>query len=322
MQNEILKYIKKNKYIEFPSLQEKFNLSYKETKSIIDDLISNGTLVFDSGVKYSYKESSVSTSEEIENASECNKIDLETKQRLSYRDYLEKRRQELIKQLENSTKDEKDDNINSFEISDEVLRIKVLQYCFKTNQVSIARIQNYFCMGFSRACKIVFWMEKMGYISEGNSIQQRKILISQEELDKLLAKYNIEKSNETVDLSDKKDDSEKKANVVDLRPILIKCFEKGLEVKSNSENYVLKLNGKLEIEIKFVKEDDKLILSDGGKTILKTKKRYSVVEKILENFEPVTLKSDEICIDVENPDDTLMSLLILYSAIDAVVKMN
>lgn len=321
MKEEILNYIEHNKYIEVPILQDKFNLSYKEARNIIDELIANNTLAFDSGVKYSYVGKSTSSSDNIENRVEIQNTDSEEERLAIRRKYLEERRQELLKRLQAETKDdEENDGIDFLSDSDEELRLKALQFCVEKERASATLLQHVFSIGFARACKLLFWMEKMGYISKGDNFHPRKILISQEELDELLVKKHMKENDESDNYNE--DDIEQNDNVVDLRPILVKCFEQGLQVKSDTENYILGLNEELAIELKFVKDGSALVLSDGGKTISKTKKRSLVVKKILKNFAPVELKSKEICITVESPRGVLMALLILYSAIDAVMKMD
>ena len=53
----IMDYILRQKMIEVPAVQNKFSLSYREMKTIIDELIEDEKLKFLSGVAYSVKES-------------------------------------------------------------------------------------------------------------------------------------------------------------------------------------------------------------------------------------------------------------------------
>ena len=49
---EIIAYVKENRYAEPARLQKKFGISYVEATSIIDELVSRGTLVYAGGVRY------------------------------------------------------------------------------------------------------------------------------------------------------------------------------------------------------------------------------------------------------------------------------
>ena len=58
--NAIINDIKANNGAEIAVLQQKFNISYKEAKIVIDELVAKGTLVFESGLKYSYAKNRIS----------------------------------------------------------------------------------------------------------------------------------------------------------------------------------------------------------------------------------------------------------------------
>ncbi len=51
---EVIKYCKDSKGVTIPGLQVKYGLTYKETKSIVDKLITEGELAYDGGIKYNY----------------------------------------------------------------------------------------------------------------------------------------------------------------------------------------------------------------------------------------------------------------------------
>ncbi|MDE6060860.1 MAG: hypothetical protein K2G31_05260, partial [Clostridia bacterium] len=49
---QIVSYISKSDSVEIPALQMEFGLSYKEAKSVVDELIQKGVLLYDGGVRY------------------------------------------------------------------------------------------------------------------------------------------------------------------------------------------------------------------------------------------------------------------------------
>ena len=126
--NAIINDIKENSGAEIAVLQQKFNVPYKEVKAVIDELVAKGALVFESGVKYSYKKKSDITLEDSkaelerrraeairkvhENLSEDDEEDddAEEKAAAERRAYLEARRQELIRRMQEIMSEDDDDD--------------------------------------------------------------------------------------------------------------------------------------------------------------------------------------------------------------------
>lgn len=52
---QITDYISKNNGVEIPSLQMEFGLSYREAKSVVDEMLNKGLLSYDGGVRYKYE---------------------------------------------------------------------------------------------------------------------------------------------------------------------------------------------------------------------------------------------------------------------------
>lgn len=210
--NEIINDIKANSGAEIAVLQQKFNIPYKEVKAVIDELVAKGALVFESGVKYSYKKKSDNTLEDYkaelerrraeairkvhENLSEDDEEDddAEEKAAAERRAYLEARRQELIRRMQETMPEDDDDdedddneseNDDDEEIEEDELRYKALKLIIEKNAVSVSMFQRSFPIGYIRSCKLVDWMESKGYISAGGGSTSRRVLITKEEFDKL-----------------------------------------------------------------------------------------------------------------------------------------
>ncbi len=56
---EIIEYIRRNNGARIPELQSEFGVTYKEAKDIVDGLVADRRLVYESGVKYNYVKSTV-----------------------------------------------------------------------------------------------------------------------------------------------------------------------------------------------------------------------------------------------------------------------
>lgn len=65
---------------------------------------------------------------------------------------------------------------------DEVF-IKALKKCVfsSAGNASVSMIQRYFPVGYIKACKIIDWMDNMGYITQSEGSKPRKVLLSREE---------------------------------------------------------------------------------------------------------------------------------------------
>lgn len=233
--NAIINDIKANSGAEIAVLQQKFNVSYKEVKSVIDELVAKGTLVFESGVKYSYAKKSDTTIEdsraelERRRAEAIRKVhknlskddeeddDAEEKAAAERRAYLEARRQELIRRMQAEMEDDEDDEDDEDEdededsereendeeeIGDDELRYKALKLIVEKNAVSVSMFQRSFPIGYIRSCKLVDWMESKGYVSEGGGSTPRKVLITKEEFEKLYSEPYLVEDDEDDEDSD------------------------------------------------------------------------------------------------------------------------
>ena len=79
----------------------------------------------------------------------------------------------------------------------------------------------------------------------------------------------------------------------------------------------------LNFELKFVQNGSALRISDCGMIFPAVGQTRRKVKNVLKNYSSVVLEEDgEISITVENVFGTLMALMTLYSAVDAVKKMK
>lgn len=224
--NAIINDIKANNGAEIAVLQQKFNLSYKEVKAVIDELVAKGILVFESGVKYSYAKKSDPTLEdsraefERRRAEVIRKVhkdlseddekddDAEGKAATERQAYLEARRQELIRRMQaamdedDEDSDDEADDDDDEEIDEEELRFKALKLCIERNVVSVSMFQRSFPIGYLRSCKLIEWMEGKGYVSIAVGSQPRRVLITKEQFDKLYSEpHLIDEDDDDDDLN-------------------------------------------------------------------------------------------------------------------------
>lgn len=85
-----------------------------------------------------------------------------------------------------SEDDEEDDD------KERDLKYKALEFCIEAGFASVSMLQRRFPIGYNKACRLVSWMENMGYISVSRGSQPRKVLINKEEFKKLAKQANYE----------------------------------------------------------------------------------------------------------------------------------
>lgn len=104
--HEIIKAVKTNGSAEIAVLQQRFGLTYTEVKNVIDDLVANGILVYESGLRYTYVKKTADSSgkrkagHSTKNKDEKKNLPDEEELRARRREYLEMRRRELIKKMQ------------------------------------------------------------------------------------------------------------------------------------------------------------------------------------------------------------------------------
>ncbi len=209
------------------------SLAYSELKEIIDKLVLNNelevinikTYKFIGDINRNFEETANKKSDLPKSAKSSREDDSLADRRA----YLEKRRQELIARMQaEMQKDDDSDETDTYtqaikkcvdeeevtvnvrenfnEIDEDELRYKALKLCIEKGQVSVSMFQRAFPIGYLRSCKLVDWMEDMGYISAAEGIKSRKVLIALDEFNKIFNKSNCEEVlfNETEE--DNEDD--------------------------------------------------------------------------------------------------------------------
>lgn len=171
---KIIDYIKNTGTAEAADLQNEFEISYKDAKEIIDELAGEGHLVYSGGVKYSYISKTETAQEGGDRKYSISKFTGNYKN--CFKD------------------DDKKDDSDEWE-----QRSEALQLCIQMQQASVSFIQRRMPVGYIEACKLIDWMEEMGFISESNGLTPRRVLITQEEFDKLHGVSSEEVENNTDD---------------------------------------------------------------------------------------------------------------------------
>ena len=107
---KIIEYIKESKSAEIATLQKKFDVSYRDVKSIIDELVSQGTLEYADGVRYNY------VVPQPANDSRDKNSEMWKEMMARRRSIIEERRQEYLKRMrEKQEEDDDDDDDDPFE---------------------------------------------------------------------------------------------------------------------------------------------------------------------------------------------------------------
>ena len=98
---EIINFIIENRGTTIAEIQNKFNITYREAKAIVDELIEKGDLVYSEGLKYNYTGKETAPLQQV--ADSKNEL----------RSQLEARRRELIERMQAAQEDDDDDEDDS-----------------------------------------------------------------------------------------------------------------------------------------------------------------------------------------------------------------
>lgn len=231
---EILEFIKGNSRVEIPALQIKFGISYREAMEIVDGLVKNGDLIYSKGITYSYssRNSNFPVTRRA-NDEGTDEDDDDAKIQSERRKYLEERRRELIRRMQQEMQeDEDDDDSDDEEMDEDELRYKALKLAIERNSASVSLFQRTFPIGYWRSCELINWMERMGYVSVDVGSRPRKILITQEEFDKL---FNEPHCEEAIDFDFDEDDDDQDTDLDKKFAEYEKFLEKKLFSESDDE---------------------------------------------------------------------------------------
>ena len=180
---EVINFIKIERRAQIPVLQKRFSISYAEAKSVVDELVKRGELVYIGGITYNF----------TANGQPRNKSPFEV------------RRPGIDTPIGMGTAPEKKDAYNlGFNLSDEEeLRKNALMLCIERQSASATLIQRMFPIGYMRACTVIDWMEEKGYISKPVPPYGRKVLITKEQFEKIFKQpADFDASSEDAEIED------------------------------------------------------------------------------------------------------------------------
>lgn len=108
----------------------------------------------------------------------------------------------------------------------------------------------------------------------------------------------------------------------ELKPFLVECFIRGLYENEAGDKFVIGFGNEHGFELKFVNDGKQLRIGDKGGSVANTQAGKRRITNLLKSYPQVRLEGDELCITLENPAETLMGLLTLYAAADAVKRLK
>lgn len=195
---EIINIIRSERSVQIPSLQQKYSIPYGEIKAVIDDMVLKGELVYMGGIRYDYAYPSGNygrtyVSPEYRSAPNGGREEKYFKTTTIDEYFAERKRKALETNDDLSVDSEKESLFNvNFDVNDEwELKKQALKLCIKKNYASISLLQRSFPIGYSRAGKIVDWMEEQGYITPISGINPRRVLITEGEYDKIFSEPDL-----------------------------------------------------------------------------------------------------------------------------------
>ncbi len=88
--------------------------------------------------------------------------------------------------------DDRDDIDDEKEIDENELRYRALKLVIEKGTASVSMFQRSFPVGYIRSCKLIDWMENMGYITASDGAKPRKVLVTYEDFNKIYNEPNCE----------------------------------------------------------------------------------------------------------------------------------
>jgi len=104
------------------------------------------------------------------------------------------------------------DEFDNKEMSDFELRYKALKLCIERGVASVSMFQRSFPIDYMRACKLIDWMEKQGYVSASIGFRPRQVLITEEEFEKIFSEPHCE---EAIFYADTDEESDEQVSITD-----------------------------------------------------------------------------------------------------------
>ncbi|MCM1533660.1 MAG: hypothetical protein NC099_03295 [Corallococcus sp.] len=336
---DIEKYVNECRRFEMPELQEQFSLSYEETNKVIDELQKSGVIKFRGGFSY----------EAIRWDKRKNFANTVCKPQNEQEEFFVQALWECVKNGESSVSlvqrrlvcgynraasaiewMEKNNYINPY--PDRKVKMSVEEYVDKfgypedQRQSTEEEERKKYIEERRRAL-----MERLNVVSDDDDDDEDYSVASARRKYLERRRAMIEEMKRSCDTGNK-DDGEgedgaskgegKDDGYLDLKPILVKCIERGLQDDLDKKKYILGLDGEMQLELKFVNDGNALKISDAGKTFADIGQSKCKIKNILKRYPRVVLSGNEISITINEPQGTLMALLTLYSAIDAVKRMK
>ncbi len=308
----VRQYVLSNTEIDLPKIQNKFALSYSEAKQMIAELVQDGTLEYVSGLAYKVIPSVQSEAKNKRKALylkalwECVKSDEVSVELVSTRCNCDRAEAtEAINWMEENC------FITLYPKARVILTPKRYTMLFGPPEEcsNMSREETYKYIKKIQDESIAKMFFKLGTIENDDGDNEEETDVDDEDI------WNFDDDWREVD-------NEDESNSADAKDLLIESIFLRLKDKSKTEKYIMSLDGNWQFEIKFIQNGEKLKISDEGKTLAQATTNKQKIEEVLSEFAPVVLEDNEISVTIEDSTNTLMALLTLYSAVDAVKKIK
>ena len=237
--DEIISYIKQNQDVEIAIIQKEFNATYKDVKSIIDRLISQGNLVQADGIKFKYIEKQSLPDPRVTDDDDDDSIEAIAARR---RAYFDARRFEVIRRLRSEADDDDNDNDDDDNDEDDVIDsdfYEALKIAVTNEIIDCHLLRIMLNISMMKAMKIIKWLERNEFIDEGSGFSStHSVLVTKRQAGMWLAEFAGDNSlmDEVLleENYEKKNDNDNDMDVDELRYKALK-----LSIEQNSASVSL-----------------------------------------------------------------------------------
>lgn len=313
---EVISYILSQREIEAPAVQNEFSLSYCDVKEILDKLVCEGRIEFESGVKYKIVSSAdCKRSDEVPYKPKRSSEREATLERYKEMEAaFERRREEyrrFLHQLEDFDKEEDDgdeddegDEWDYDEGDDGEWDYDDDDDAWDTGDDDEEEYED----EEDKKKVLKRLAESLRRIAER---RERSECVDEDY-------YHVDDDNVFKDFME----SVEEETCLPFRDWVLKDIEEGLRAVDDLDNCMLWIDGSMPFHVK-IRNGIHRVLSDGGMVMKRTGKSERKIEKELKPFESVFLSENgEIMCEIKSPKATFRTLLEFYAAVRAVFLLN
>ncbi|MDE7395950.1 MAG: hypothetical protein K2M95_07520 [Clostridiales bacterium] len=181
----VINYIRQKRGAEIATLQREYGITYREAKSIVDELVHKGCLAYEAGIHYVWVDKEDSASLDKPWKVEGRRL------------YFSPKTESASDQREEAAASNNAARAKNERI--EEIRYDALYHCIKKGTASPALLQCAFSINFAQAWQLIEWMQYNGYITSQEKSACYRINVTEEQFNEIIKRMAQPSSNIMTD---------------------------------------------------------------------------------------------------------------------------